>query len=85
LLHCRCTCLLTLGVRACHRRSAGVPDRTRAAKAAASLQELGTPLLEVFLAQDEAGQLRAQPVSLRPPSMADDIRSGTRCAAPGPP
>jgi hypothetical protein len=54
----------------------------REAKAAASLQELGTPLLEVFLAQDEAGRLRAQPVSLRPPSAADDIRSGARCAAP---
>jgi hypothetical protein len=53
----------------------------REAKAAASLQELGSPLLEVFLAQGEDGQLRAQPVSLRPSSAADDIRSGARCAA----
>lgn len=56
-------------------------DRAREAKAAASLQELGTPLLEVFLAQGEEGQLRSQPVSLRPPSTGDDSKGTARCVA----
>jgi hypothetical protein len=66
-----------LTVYACY--ACRVTDRAREAKAAASLQELGTPLLEVFLAQGEEGQLRSQPVSLRPPSTGDDSKGTARC------